>query len=539
MPHPRNPVYFKETIPGDWSVKDYVKFQVEHSEKKTSRQISDGWHRSLRAIADCKDDCCTQDEIDQANVHYGRWKNKKTADRKYLSQWLAEQEAKKKAKSTNSFHIGSVGTLFAGPVNSVYSNGAEASSAPAAATVSSGNVPEGLQAVTPAAAEEEISAAIVVPKDDIDFQYLLSSFKSTYDQMKTKTLISPGKYLETEVYNTVIEKVAGGFKEMNQLFLWVINPDDAIIVDWFPELLEWIKEMIMPMPAVRSSVIYAISGFSGLSTADEYHEYTYKTYIEFKKSYDKGNKPFDATWTHNAMRHLISLVCDTNGLLLSDELLEGSLECTLWANLVDLLLVNVFVARRRDSSLMAFKSRPDILQGTDPHFDAVICNHVRTRTTTSSQLRAPDEWGLIEVARKNDGPDSPKWKKDNLKMLRGLCALMRYVGEYVDYDEETLKKLQFPGLIQAGLETMTIRLTCVGRVFIKQEGSLRKVPTSVETLPQAFELLESLWLFKKMMVDCREAVQNYTERKGKGLKPVAPASPNTYYRERLHKPGSL
>lgn len=178
--------------------------------------------------------------------------------------------------------------------------------------------------------------------------------------------------------------------------------------------------------------------------------------------------------------------------------------------------------RSRDSSLMAFKSRPDILQGTDPHFDAVICNHVRSRATTSSQLRAPDEWGLIEVARKNDGPDSPKWKKDNLKMLRGLCALMRYVGEYVDYDKETLKKLQFPGLIQAGetypppspllssecdgwltyrsysagLETMTIRLTCVGHVFIKQEGALRKVPTSIKTIPQAFELLESLWLFK-------------------------------------------
>lgn len=42
-----------------------------------------------------------------------------------------------------------------------------------------------------------------------------------------------------------------------------------------------------------------------------------------------------------------------------------------------------------------------------------------------------------------------------------------------------------------------------------------------------------------MMVNCREAVQSYMERKGKGLEPVAPTSPNTYYRERLDKPGSL
>lgn len=43
---------------------------------------------------------------------------------------------------------------------------------------------------------------------------------------------------------------------------------------------------------------------------------------------------------------------------------------------------------------------------------------------------------------------------------------------------------------------MTVRLTCVGHLFVKQEGSLRKVPTTTESLPDAFELLESLWLFK-------------------------------------------
>lgn len=43
---------------------------------------------------------------------------------------------------------------------------------------------------------------------------------------------------------------------------------------------------------------------------------------------------------------------------------------------------------------------------------------------------------------------------------------------------------------------MTVRLTCVGHLFVKQEGSLRKVPTTTESLPEAFELLESLWLFK-------------------------------------------
>lgn len=42
----------------------------------------------------------------------------------------------------------------------------------------------------------------------------------------------------------------------------------------------------------------------------------------------------------------VTLIHDSGNLLLSDELLEGSLECVLWANLVDLLIVDVLVARR-------------------------------------------------------------------------------------------------------------------------------------------------------------------------------------------------
>lgn len=47
-----------------------------------------------------------------------------------------------------------------------------------------------------------------------------------------------------------------------------------------------------------------------------------------------------------------------------------------------------------------------------------------------------------------------------------------------------------------GLDVMTIRLTCVGNLFVKQEGTLRKIPTTISCLSEAFELLESLWLFK-------------------------------------------
>lgn len=47
---------------------------------------------------------------------------------------------------------------------------------------------------------------------------------------------------------------------------------------------------------------------------------------------------------------------------------------------------------------------------------------------------------------------------------------------------------------------MTVRLTCVGHLFVKEVGTLRKVPTTTEDLHEAFELLESLWLFKVSII---------------------------------------
>lgn len=98
--------------------------------------------------------------------------------------------------------------------------------------------------------------------------------------------------------------------------------------------------------------------------------------------------------------------------------------------------------------MQAFRSQSNKSQGNSPHFDAVISTRTRCRPSTSNSI--PDEWGLIEVSRKNDGPDSPKWKKDNFKILRGLCAMMRSARDYVANDEATLKELQFVGLILAG-----------------------------------------------------------------------------------------
>lgn len=216
--------------------------------------------------------------------------------------------------------------------------------------------------------------------DDFNFQQLLHSFQTIYERMTQKILISVGRYLETEIYSSVMKQVAGGFKEMNQVFLWVIDLNDPLIKCWLgDELLQEIRDRVLPLPKVHPSVIKSISGFVRVSqsyyvllvqvltlpqftTADQYRDHSESTAYRSGELYNR-EKHFGAAWVHSAMRHLwvlflpllvrklttgcrISLIHDSENLLLSDELLEGSLECVLWANLVDLLIVDVLVARR-------------------------------------------------------------------------------------------------------------------------------------------------------------------------------------------------
>lgn len=112
---------------------------------------------------------------------------------------------------------------------------------------------------------EEVVAANS-SNDDFSFQQLLHNFKTIYEQMTHKTLLSFGRYLETEIYNRVMEKVSIGFKEMNQVFLWVIDLSDPIMELWFGvEMLEEIQNRVLPLPKVHPSVITSISKFIPVS----------------------------------------------------------------------------------------------------------------------------------------------------------------------------------------------------------------------------------------------------------------------------------
>lgn len=187
-----------------------------------------------------------------------------------------------------------------------------------------------------------------------------------------------------------MEQVASGFKETNQVFLWVVDLNDPIIKCWFgDEVLQEIRDRVLPLPKIHPSVIMSISGFVRVSQA--YHVIC--TQCKSLPSCRSVPPPLSSeivqkvptidrispTIKRNTLMHLgstkpcftcasfhlffpyppfakaymyfagcrVTLIDDSGDLLLSDELLEGTLECVLWATLVDLLLLNVPLAVRR------------------------------------------------------------------------------------------------------------------------------------------------------------------------------------------------
>lgn len=60
------------------------------------------------------------------------------------------------------------------------------------------------------------------------------------------------------------------------------------------------------------------------------------------------------------------------------------------------------------------------------------------------------ELGVFEVSSKFRGIKSGKWKKDRTKLLAGCRAMLYRLQESVNYDPDTVKKLQVVGVLQAG-----------------------------------------------------------------------------------------
>ncbi|KAL7273068.1 hypothetical protein RUND412_004106, partial [Rhizina undulata] len=306
------------------------------------------------------------------------------------------------------------------------------------------------------------------------------------------------------VSNVIHEASALLCESDNPIFLWVIDLDDLVIKSFFDNA-EWqdIKNKLLPLPPVNESVLKSISNFIGLTTFDDLRDCAESSCYRLPHERYNSTKHFDAHWVHVIIGHVISLIQDSAGLLLCENLQEVWFDSNVWSASVNVCLLNM---------------ANQVLQRQNGH------------RTKSLQL----ERGLIEVAKKDGGSQSPKWIKDNAKIVRGLCAILNCLRDTVNHDKDTVGRLQVAGLIHAGLCFRVVRMSFLGNVLVKQQGPRRKVPNSIEDFQDTFLLIESLNV-SKIVVHCERVVNEYLEKPNKD--PFT--NPSEYIQAKSREPTSL
>lgn len=131
-----------------------------------------------------------------------------------------------------------------------------------------------------------------------------------------------------------------------------------------------------------------------------------------------------------------------------------------------------------------------------PRFDAII--HTLGDTPVI-------EYGAIEVGRSFESTRGKKWVTDSAKLVQALRAMLVRLHALVNYNSTALESLQVVGLLNAGMNTQTIRMGSLGtNVFFLERGKIRSIPSSVDGLRGIFPLMKSVVVFKvRVAVVCK------------------------------------
>lgn len=111
------------------------------------------------------------------------------------------------------------------------------------------------------------------------------------------------------------------------------------------------------------------------------------------------------------------------------------------------------------------------------------------------------EYGAIEVARSFESTRTTKWLTDSAKLVHALRAMLVRLHTLVNYDPAAVRSLQVVGLLNAGMNMQTVRMSALSaNVFLLQRGKIRSVPSSVGGLKGVFALMKSVVMFKVGLV---------------------------------------
>ncbi|KAL0635500.1 hypothetical protein Q9L58_005548 [Maublancomyces gigas] len=336
-------------------------------------------------------------------------------------------------------------------------------------------------------------------------------FVLNYESMEKKTRFSSSEnILEDRIYQkvtTLFSVKSSWLTRDSSILLWIIDLQDPVVTTWFLcDELEELRSWTMPLPEPDKFFAHSVNRFFQAKTTEDYQNILETVpYRLADEAYDR-QKYFDAGWVNFVVQAMLALFGSYGNLLTCATFREGWFDSNIWSPLIDhcLLGLDGIVVQRKEIKCYALK----LIGNHGPRYDAII--------HTPRELD-PIEYAAIEVSRSAESDESLPSKKyltDSIKLVTGLHSMLRRLHILVDRDADTIAELQVVGILNAGLNMQIIRMNSPNsNVFLLTRGSVRSIPTTIETLGTIFPLMNSIGMFKAIIRDSMAVVAGFQARK--------------------------
>ncbi|POG76780.1 hypothetical protein GLOIN_2v1552276 [Rhizophagus irregularis DAOM 181602=DAOM 197198] len=302
-----------------------------------------------------------------------------------------------------------------------------------------------------------------------------------------KWILSSGTCVEDVIFEYCKELSAESL-----LHSWIIDLDDQEAEDLFTDE-EWreIRSEIRKLPKVDEAFVNSMLPRFDVKTTGELRNVLETTsYRNLDEPYDREKQDYE----------------DPNGTLHRSHL-ESWHDINVWS-----LIIDHGWSHRKESSSEAVSARKNRKRARTRRKN-IKRKKMGSRMDGIFRAYVNDvEYGVIEVAKKFD---ETKLLTDGYKLSKAMHDIL---SKQVNFEETKVRELRVAGMLHLGLKTQVLHLSSPkGYVSILKREKLLEVPVAVEKIQDLIRVLTSVWMLKKMIVDCvdivNSQVQNSTDFK--------------------------
>ncbi|CAB4482826.1 unnamed protein product [Rhizophagus irregularis] len=365
--------------------------------------------------------------------------------------------------------------------------------------------------------EEEEDPDYVPSTSDVEDQNpppLLTSsqfkcFDESYATMnKThKWILSSGICVEDVIFDHCKKLSAESL-----LHSWIIDLDDKEAEALFTaEEWEEIRREIRKLPGTDGTFVNSVMRFADVKTTSELRYLLETTSFRNKdEPYDR-EKHYDAEWVELVMRKFLTDYEDPNGILHKPHL-ESWHDINVWSLIIDHGLRNLIGIEtvRKESSSEAVSARKNRKRIRTRRKKIEERKKMGSRMDGIFRTYVNDiEYGAIEVAKKYD---ETKLLADGYKLSKAMHDILICLSRQVHFEETKVRQLRVVGMLHLGLKTQVLHLSSPkGYVSILKREKLLEVPVTVENIRDLIRVLTSVWMVKRIIMDCVDTVNSQVQ----------------------------